>query len=194
MGSAELEDDLFKKTSEELFELDLNDSKVPLDNELFSVEEKTTDKELDDGLFEFDLEKDNEVDFDLEKDNEVALDLEKDNEVETKVLNEEEIETIKEILDDDVSEETMQLDDLVVPAMAGVAAMALTSDKSETEEFDEFTDKKKKKKSKKEKKVVTEETESSDALVDTLASLKVESLKELLAGATVTLNIQFPKE
>jgi len=74
--------------------------------------------------------------------------------------------------------------------------MALSSgdfEAQESDESDEFTDKKKKKKSKKEKKILVEESESADTLVDILSNLKVESLKELLAGATVSIKIEFPK-
>lgn len=224
LGSADLEDDLFKETSEELninvndfaskstseelFELDLNDEKISLDDELFTAEVKTTEKVLDDELLEFDLDEDRELDLDNEnlfepKEEELLNELkdvvsESKPELETKVLDAEEIGTIKDILEDDVSD-TMELDDLLAPSMAGVAgvaAMALSSgdfEAQESDESDESTDKKKKKKSKKEKKILVEESESADTLVDTLSNLKVESLKELLAGATVSIKIEFPK-
>lgn len=228
LGSADLEDDLFKETSEELninvndfaskstseelFELDLNDEKISLDDELFTAEVKTTEKVLDDELLEFDLDEDKELDLDNEnlfepKEEELLNELkdvvsESKPELETKVLDAEEIGTIKDILEDDVSD-TMELDDLLAPSMAGVAgvaAMALSSgdfEAQESDESDESTDKKKKKKSKKEKKILVEESESADTLVDTLvdtlSNLKVESLKELLAGATVSIKIEFPK-
>jgi len=224
LGSADLEDDLFKETSEELninvndfaskstseelFELDLNDEKISLDDELSTAEVKTTEKVLDDELLEFDLDEDKELDLDNEnlfepKEEELLNELkdvvsESKPELETKVLDAEEIGTIKDILEDDVSD-TMELDDLLAPSMAGVAgvaAMALSSgdfEAQESDESDESTDKKKKKKSKKEKKILVEESESADTLVDTLSNLKVESLKELLAGATVSIKIEFPK-
>ncbi len=230
LSSAEFEDDLFKETSkelninvsdfasksdgEELFELDLNDDKISLDDELFNVEEKTTEKVLEDELLEFDLDNEKEIKLDSEnlfeakeeefeaKEEELLAELkavapESKPEIETKVLDAEEIGTIKNILEDDTND-VMELEDLVAPSMAaaGISAMALSSDKlvaSDEVVEEESIDTKKKKKSKKEKKVMVEDTESSDNLADTLSNLKVESLKELLAGATVTINIQFPK-
>ena len=197
-----------KSTETELFDLDLKDDKVSFDDELFTSEVKTTDKVLDDEILEFDLAKEDELNLDnkelfdpLEVDDLKEVLEEKVNEdvsdsiselkpeVETKVLDAGEIETIKEILEEDTSD-TIELDDLVAPGMAGVAAMALSSEELQSQDLDD-ADKKKKKKSKKEKKVSLEETDTT--LVDTLSNLKVESLKELLAGATVTINIQFPK-
>ncbi len=228
LSSAEFEDDLFKETSkelninvsdfasksdgEELFDLDLNDDKISLDDELFNVEEKTTEKVLEDELLEFDLDNEKEIKLDSEnlfeakeeefeaKEEELLAELkavapESKPEIETKVLDAEEIGTIKNILEDDTND-VMELEDLVAPSMAaaGISAMALSSDKLvASDEVVEEESIDKKKKSKKEKKIVAEETESSDNLVDTLSNLKVESLKELLAGATVTINIQFPK-
>ncbi len=237
LSSAELEDDLFKETSkelninvsdfaskndkEELFELDLNDDKISLEDELFNAEEKT-EKVLKDELLEFDLDNEKEINLDNEnlfeskkdelepeknklesKEEELLEELkvvateEPKPEIETKVLDAEEIGTIKDILEDDTNE-VMELEDLVAPSMAaaGISAMALSSDKlvaSDEVVNEENIDKKKKKKSKKEKKIMVEDTESSDNLVNALSNLKVESLKELLAGATVTINIQFPK-
>ncbi len=237
LSSAELEDDLFKETSkelninvsdfaskndkEELFELDLNDDKISLEDELFNAEEKT-EKVLKDELLEFDLDNEKEINLDNEnlfeskkdelepeknklesKEEELLEELkvvateEPKPEIETKVLDAEEIGTIKDILEDDTNE-VMELEDLVAPSMAaaGISAMALSSNKlvaSDEVVNEENIDKKKKKKSKKEKKIMVEDTESSDNLVNALSNLKVESLKELLAGATVTINIQFPK-
>jgi hypothetical protein len=232
LNSSDLENDLFENKSEELtinandfasksvdsdlFDLDLDEDKNLLDNELFTAEVKTTEKELNDELLEFDLDKDNEINLDNEEVatieesvedfvnkeiSDVASELKPEveieevkTEIETKVLDAEEIGAIKNILEEDISE-TLELEDLVAPSMvaAGVSAVALSSDELIASEETVDADKKKKKKSKKEKRVVSEDSNSSDTLVDTLSTLKVESLRELLAGATVSIKIEFPK-
>jgi len=232
LNSSDLENDLFENKSEELtinandfasksvdsdlFDLDLDEDKNLLDNELFTAEVKTTEKELNDELLEFDLDKDNEINLDNEEVatieesvedfvnkeiSDVASELKPEveieevkTEIETKVLDAEEIGAIKNILEEDISE-TLELEDLVAPSMvaAGVSAVALSSDELIASEETVDADKKKKKKSKKEKRVVSEDSNSSDTLVDTLSNLKVESLRELLAGATVSIKIEFPK-
>ena len=204
-----LEDELFaeesktidKELDSELLEFDLEkENELNLDNvDLFDPKEEvaalkdsvdeTVNEEIGEELPELELTQiEDEVKIEEAKTEEVKT------EIETKVLDAEEIETIKDILEDDTSG-VMELDDLVAPSMAaaGVAAMALSSDDilASEEVIDE--DKKKKKKTKKEKKVLVEDTESSDSLVDTLSNLKVESLRELLAGATVSIKIEFPK-
>jgi hypothetical protein len=232
LNSSDLENDLFENKSEELtinandfasksvdsdlFDLDLDEDKNLLDNELFTAEVKTTEKELNDELLEFDLDKDNEINLDNEEVatieesvedfvnkeiSDVASELKPEveieevkTEIETKVLDAEEIGAIKNILEEDISE-TLELEDLVAPSMvaAGVSAVALSSDELIASEETVDADKKKKKKSKKEKRVVSEDSNSSDTLVDTLSTLKVESLRELLAGAIVSIKIEFPK-
>ena len=202
-----LEDELFaeesktidKELDSELLEFDLEkENELNLDNvDLFDPKEevaalkdsvdKTVNEEIGEELPELEL---------TQIEDEVKTE-EVKTEIETKVLDAEEIETIKDILEDDTSG-VMELDDLVAPSMAaaGVAAMALSSDDilaSEEVVDEDNIDKKKKKKTKKEKKVLVEDTESSDSLVDTLSNLKVESLRELLAGATVSIKIEFPK-
>jgi hypothetical protein len=243
LSNTDLEDDLFKDSSEELtinandfasknvesdlFDLDLNDDKDLLDEDLFATDTKTEEKSSKDELLEFDLEKDNELNLDKEelfekkeeieqnivaKEETVSEDIleelpelskveddvkeEVKTEIETKVLDAEEIGTIKDILEDDTSD-VMELDDLIAPSMAaaGMTAMAVSTNELVSSDViaDEDIDKKKKKKSKKEKRVMVEDTETSDTLVDTLSNLKVESLRELLAGATVSIKIEFPK-
>jgi len=218
LSSTEFEDDLFKdvpeeltinandftskNTETELFDLDLEDSKTLLDDELFTADIEKIDNSLDSELLEFDIEKDNELNLDDNNLSDIKEELNPvtdeitskvETEIETKVLDAEEIGTIKDILEEDTSD-TLELEDLVAPSMvAGVAAMALSSDELQASEESVDGEKKKKKKSKKEKKVILEDTESSDSLVDTLANLKVESLRELLAGATVSIKIEFPK-
>ena len=205
LSSADLDEELFKETSEEL-NINVNDFTLESSKEkLFELDSDEKTSSLDDDLFkadellELDLDKDSELNLDNENLFDSKLKVEESNKedvleelngvatepkskIETKILDVEEISTIKEILEDDIPNDTMELDDLVVPGMMGVAAMSLDS-KKETEE----------KKSEEEKKTFVKSSEFADGLVDTLSSLKVESLKELLAGATITISIQFPK-
>jgi hypothetical protein len=184
-----------KELNDELLEFDLEEKNdLNLDNEnLFdSKEEVLTIK--DEIVQKDEIVEKNET---LEEDADMKVEVDTKSEIETKVLDAEEIETIKDILEDDTSD-VMELDDLIAPSMAvaGVAAMAVSTNElvaSEETEDEESMEKKKKKKSKKEKKIMIEDTESSDTLVDTLSNLKVESLRELLAGATVSIKIEFPK-
>jgi hypothetical protein len=261
LSSTELEDELFKDASDEikinasdfaskniesdLFELDIKDEKISLDDDLLLTEEKVSDTKSDEALVDFDLENDNKLmldDVDLfddkdlneelsdhstevvkekeleipsdevstevldefkeeikeESKEEIEEEIEEEKlEIETKILDPEEIEAIKGILEDDTSE-TMELEDLIAPSIAatGLSAVALSSKEliaSDELVDDEIIEKKKKKKSKKERKMMASDTESSDTLVDTLSNLKVESLRELLAGATVSIKIEFPK-
>jgi len=200
-----LDEDLFaaeiktddKKSEDDLLEFDLEkDNELSLENvDLFDAKEEvsTITASVEESAKEEILE---ELPVLSKVENEVKEEKVKE-EIETKILDAEEIETIKDILEDDTSD-VMELDDLLAPSMAvaGVAAMAVSTNElvaSEEVEDEDNIEKKKKKKSKKEKKVLIEDTESSDTLVDTLANLKVESLRELLAGATVSIKIEFPK-
>jgi DNA-binding response OmpR family regulator len=202
-GSA-LEDDLFEKSVEDvkiessdfvskaegdLLELDLDDDKFALDDELFTedVKENTqSEKQSSDEVLDFDSEKSEEVDFTAEtlKEESVSEDKVVTTSVdETKILDKEEVANIKGILQGD-KEDTMELEDLMVPT---IPAMALSEEKE--------LDVEKKKKSKKEKasKEKDKPEISSDMAVQTLASLPIESLRELLAGARININIKFPK-
>ena len=223
LKSDELEDDLFEKTpeildaelktesailpekkSDDLFELDLNDDKFSLEDELFTEETKTDKLASNDEILDFDFDKNDELDFASEKVTKVedSVDTSKekieeeivtalDNDIEdikeeishedtTKVLDQSEIANIKEILQDKKTE-TMELEDLMAPSIAEIALPESKTDKSEELE---------KKKSKRDKSVSTVD---SEVIVETLAALKIETLKELLAGTTVTINIKFPK-
>jgi len=209
--------DTFDSKLEEAFPLKIN----TLDDELFEdkkeiKEDKKVEAIKDEDLFDLDLNEDSLIvedepstteilDFEVEKDDfkldsieeelvskvedEHALVLEDDknkqeekvtekveevNEkvLETKILDENEIENIKGLLSEDVSDE-VSLEELMP------TAPVIENDKKE-----------KKKKSKKEKK--SSELESG-VLFDTLASLPVENLRELLAGARVNISIKFPK-
>ncbi len=202
--------DTFDAKLEEAFPLKIN----TLDDELFEdkkeiKEDKKVEEIKDEDLFELDLNEDSLIvedepstteilDFEVEKDDfkldsieeelvskiedEHPLVLEDDknkkeeqvNEkvLETKILDKNEIENIKGLLSEDVSDE-VNLEELMP------TAPVIENEKKE-----------KKKKSKKEKK--SSELESG-VVFDTLASLPVEKLRELLAGARVNISIKFPK-
>ena len=198
-----LEDDLFEEKNEEkeavpkdeeLFELDMSEDKLSLEDELFSNEISGSNEILD-----FDKEK-NELKLDeinnekisskvenkplmvLEDDKEksealteevIAKENLETNVVETKILDKNEIENIKGLLTEDTHDE-MTLEDLMTPSMM-------------------VEDKEKKSKKKKVKKEKENSSVKSDIFVKSLAGLSVEGLRELLAGARVNINIKFPK-
>ncbi len=209
--------DTFDEKLEEAFPLKIN----TLDDDLFedkkeSKEDKKIEKIQDEELFELDLNEDSLIvedepstteilDFEVEKDefeldsfeeeavskveNEHALVLEDDNNkieesvekkseevkeevLETKILDETEIENIKGLLSEDVNDEVTLEELMPTPPVI------------------ENEKKPKKKKAKKEKNSLKAE---SGVIFDTLSSLPVENLRELLAGARVNINIKFPK-
>jgi hypothetical protein len=96
---------------------------------------------------------------------------------ETQILDEIEIAKIKGILTEETSDELV-LEELMTP----VASTMLLDDTSRSE-----ADKGKEKPEFKEKDI------HDEAIVQTLASMPVESLRELLAGAVVKIKIKFPK-
>ena len=97
---------------------------------------------------------------------------------ETKILDGSEIANIKNILDNK-SDDSIQLDDLMTTPSP---AMVVTNN----------VDKKVEKK-KKSKKSNNGSELHSDILLQTLTSLPIESLRELLSGARVNISIKFPK-
>ena len=200
-----LEDELFDekeeskealKREEELFELDISDDKLTLDDELFSKEATQSDDILDfeansDELKVDEIKKEETplveeeplvvLEEDKEKTEEV-IEKEKLEEgleekmTETKILDKGEVENIKGLLTEDSNDE-MTLEELMTPPMM--------VESSQDEEK-----KSKKKKVKKEKENLSVE---SDVLAQSLSGLSVEALRELLAGARVNINIKFPK-
>ena len=186
------------KKETELFDLDL-DSDIELNNELFSLDDKKTEAN---DLLDLDLDSKDELDFTLEstdiaplvipekkevkeisvkavnkeippvEEKEKETKVVEKKEIETKILDELEVANIKDILENE-NREDVGLENLITPSVPEVNLRENV--------------KPKKKKSKKEKK------SSSDTLADTLSSLPVESLKGLLAGANIKINIKFPK-
>ncbi|SFV70268.1 hypothetical protein MNB_SV-13-842 [hydrothermal vent metagenome] len=98
--------------------------------------------------------------------------------VETKILDESEVLNIKDILEND-DNSTIELDELMTtPAVE----MIPSSD-----------DSKKKEKKKKVEKVDESSSLEADTLIETINSLPINNLKELLAGSTIKITIKFPK-
>jgi len=202
-----LEDELFEEIKDEkepvikdskakeLFELDISDDTITLDDELFSKEVTKSNKILDfevdiDKLKLDELEKEEKLlkieeeplmIFEDKKENIEVLTEEvkekeklEENVIETKILDKNEIENIKGLLTEDTNDE-MTLDDLMTPPVR-------------VENIEDEEKKSKKRKEKKENLSI-----ESDVLVQSLSGLSIESLRELLAGARVNINIKFPK-
>jgi len=194
-------DELLLKNEDDLFELDLNDDKLSLDNDLFSEDKKSKENELDNDLLDFDFENNDEFDFGNEEMKEVKAvmsnisedEVKKEKEEikekvetkieETKILDGSEIANIKDILEDKQPDDSMSLDDLMTTS---APAMAVTSNLDADSEL-------KVEKKKKSKKVKNGTELHSDVLLETLTSLPIESLRELLSGAKVNISIKFPK-
>ncbi|CAA6812230.1 MAG: Highly acidic protein [uncultured Sulfurovum sp.] len=162
-----------------------------MDNDLFDLnlnENISSSREASiDMKEEFELEEDkidlpNELNS-IEKLEELPLEIDetevKSVQKETQVLDETEIEKIKGILTEDIDNE-LTFEELMTP----IATSIPVSDKEEKTE-----------KALIEKEVVTAKASNvdSDELTQTLASMPVETLRELLAGATVKIKIKFPK-
>ncbi len=166
------------KDNNELFELDLSDEVPSLEDDLFTEDKKEDTSDIlntSDSLDELKIDDEfsevvNKVDdeFPLELDEPVLEEIKK----ETQILDELEIENIKGILTEDISDE-LTLEDLM-PAMTSVSPIIEEKGK-EVEE------------------VNTPLNIDSTILAQTFSSMPVESLRELLAGATVNIKIKFPK-
>ncbi|MBU1668109.1 hypothetical protein KKC13_06785 [bacterium] len=188
------DEDLSLKNKDDLFELELNDDKLTLDEDLFTEDDKKSKVPSDNELLDFDFENNDELDFSSEKVDLLADDLlfnneskneqkeqmnnKSDKEV-TKILDAAEIANIKDILEDDTSD-TMELSDLMSTATPTMVNLESTEEKVE--------------KKKKSKKVKEHSKLNSDVSLETLANLPVESLRKLLAGARVNISIKFPKD
>jgi len=199
------DESLTKKDEDDLFELDLNDDKLSFEDELFSKDTfvataaatavgatvATAVAASKDEVLDFDFEKSDELSFDdkeevkietkTETDINTETEKEQKNNMEnsemTKILDKSEIDNIKEILEEDTSN-NLELEDLMTTA---VPVMSVT------EGLEAKVEKKKSKKAKNATNI------HSDVLLETLTSLPIESLRELLSGAKVSIKIKFPK-
>jgi hypothetical protein len=211
----QLEEAFPSKKDEELFDLDFTDDDLAKESDM--NKEKKSDITIEkEELFDFDLDSNNGLDLNLDelgvdtvavenkpksspeikeiqeidvKSEEKIIEMptkevnkteekvEKVEKVETKILDQSEVLNIKDILEND-EDSSLELDELMTPAVQ----MIRTSDET-----------KKKEKKKKIKKVDDSSTLQADAVIDTLAALPVDTLKGLLAGATIKVSIKFPK-
>jgi hypothetical protein len=204
--------------SEALFELDLKDDDK-LEASFVALEKNKNSKieEENHDLFEFDLDSTNELNLNLDtptnakpeekavvqvtpkiiekkeepiKTKSVEPKIEtlvekpikkpiapKEEKIETKILDKDELSTIKDILENDKSV-AMELEDLMTTQPATV----------------NLVESSKKEKKRKSKKVKVSSEVGSEVLADTLASLPIETLRGLLAGANIKISIKFPKD
>jgi hypothetical protein len=204
------------RKEEALFELDLNDD-TALEKELFTTDNKNDLKINQNNLLDFNLDESHEFDFSVELSDTKIADLKEDNlikesliidksldsttekekeknemvmkkeqepAIKTKVLDEIEVANIKDILENDNSPE-LELSDLMTVS----APLIVESSKEETLENNTS---KEELKNKKNKKLETSEVQSN-ALIETLSALPLDTLKGLLSGATIKIQIKFPK-
>ena len=203
------------KKEEELFDLDFSDDALEKEFDVLDKEKKSDTKKVEDKeeLFDFDLDN-NVLDLNLDVVSDDKIDVKttvtketdkkekevkeeakietkseeiiemptkevkkSDVKVETKILDQSEVLNIKDILENDDSS-TIELDELMTPAVQ----MIRTSDEP-----------KKKEKKKKVKKADTSPSLQADTVIDTLSSLPLDTLRGLLAGATIKISIKFPK-
>jgi hypothetical protein len=198
------------KKEDELFDLEFTEDALEKEFDVLDKEKKSDSKEVEkEELFDFDLDSNNGLDLNLDVLSDDKITVEKnlaDNDkkeekveietkseeiiempskkvknsemqVETKILDQSEVLNIKDILEND-EDSTVELDELMTPAVQ----MIRTTDEP-----------KKKEKKKKVKKVDESPSIPADAVIDTLTALPVETLKGLLAGATIKVSIKFPK-
>ena len=190
--SKEKELDKKEALSNDLFDLDLSDELPSLEDELFTdLKKEVESEELD--LSVDVLEVANKVEelsiptFDEEllmKSDEIKMDDVKIDEVkitevkkETKILDESEIANIKGILTEDISDD-LTLEDLM-PPMSAVTALEVKKIEEKGEVNTDSVD--------------TKLTIDSNEVAQSLATMPIESLRDLLAGATVKIKIKFPK-
>ncbi|MCK4441000.1 MAG: hypothetical protein KAU90_03280 [Sulfurovaceae bacterium] len=162
-----------KITKDELFVIDDTPSKGD-NSELFTVD---TDKKIDkieDELLNFDEDSKNEVTFDSE----IKKGKNKDKDS-TKILDKNEINNIKSLLNNETFD-SLSLDDIIE------SSVVLEEPKIESK-------KKKKKKVKKIEKAQTQESKVAvDVITDTIKTMPVEELRQLLRGTKIHITIEFP--
>jgi len=162
--------------NEELFDFDLDNNGLDLNLDILNEDKitmETTPKNMDKEVKEINIETKSEKITEMPSKKVKKSDVQ----VETKILDQSEVLNIKDILEND-EDSNLELDELMTPAVQ----MIRTSDET-----------KKKEKKKKAKKVDESPTIQADAVIDTLTSLPVDTLKGLLAGATIKVSIKFPK-
>jgi len=171
-----------EENNDERFNLDLMDELPELEEKKEEIKEVIPDKidevELYDNRFDKELDftpLDDEL-FELDTLDE-KVDKSVEEKKETQILDESEVEKIKGILTEDSSDE-VTFDELITPMNV---ASVTPSEVEETKEVKEELE-------------PTKSTNvDSGVLAETLLAMPVDSLRELLAGATVKIEINFPK-
>jgi len=154
-----------KITEKQLFEVD-SDTPKDNDSKLFTIDtEKKIDK-TEDKVLDFDIESKNEVNFDN-----IETKKEKSEET-TKILDKDEISNIKNLLNSDTSD-NLSLDDIIETPMGLTEPTTKDNQKSKK----------------------TKESEVAlNAITDTIKSMSVEELRQLLRGTKIHITIEFPND
>ena len=205
---------------EALFELDLDAENSALEKELFTTNSKNDIKVEKSDLLDFDLDESDTFDLNLDLNNDKvkALKVEESKQesleveemsvlttetkkseikqegnqekrdMETKILDELEVANIKSILENDNTQE-MELSDLMTVSAPAMMSMSKNSENVKNSVDEETHEKKKKRKKSKE----NPSSLQTDALIETLSSLPIDTIKGLLSGATIKIQIKFPK-
>ncbi len=184
------------KPKKDKLDLNLNDNLLIEENKEENIAKKDISKnelfELDDKqdnsseLFSLDKDSNNEIkseilDLDIDSSNEIKLEDEKEiqKNKDTKVLDKEEILNIKSLLDnkEEPLDENLSLDDVMTPTTPSIN---INIDKDKREK-------------------VKSENNKTDKVVkkvfkDTVGSLPIEELRQLLRGTKIHITIEFPKE
>ncbi len=176
----DLEDDLLikddkedttSKNNNELFELD----DIKEDNsKLFSLDEdshKNSNKDIKNEILDLDIDSIDEIKLDKPEEK-------KETPKDTKVLDKEEILNIKSLLDSqEPSDKNLSLDDVMTPTAPSITIDMKKDKEKEIKPESSKTDKVMKK-----------------VFKDTVGSLPIEELRQLLRGTKIHITIEFPKE
>ncbi len=174
LNKSDLDEELFDNSK---IELSLEDEAKVEDHgreksELFELDLEDQIPSLEEDLFSEDKEEEKSREKSLKPSKVDSSDIEAEKR-ETKVLDEAEIENIKGILTEDISDD-ITLEELMSPIP--VTSMSQESD-LQVEEH----------------KGVEAADSNSKEIVQTLSTMPIEGLRELLAGAKVNIKIKFPK-
>jgi hypothetical protein len=158
---------------------------IKKENLLFVEDKKENDMKIKDEVLIEDKEGRNEIDFKKE----------------TKILDKEEIFNIKTLLNDDaVTENKLSLTDVMTTSPATSLPSSSSSSPSTESKIDEkkIAKKKKKKRVKNIKQVEVENRGGKEVIrkvfSETVGSLPIEELRQLLRGTKIHITIEFPKE
>ncbi len=178
----------------DLFELDTlktTDSKETIDNDLFIKDsEGKSVKEDKDELLTLDIDSKNEVNFEeiteVEKVESKKIESKKESVEETKILDKDEISNIKNLLNSEQIDDNLSLEDVMTTPPPPPFEPKVEEKKPKKE--DEI------KESKKEDNCMETPKVAKRVFKDTVGSLPIEELRQLLRGTKIHITIEFPKE